>query len=67
MCSVQTYNNRDRKIGKLQMIIPEGEFVMVYQDLDAFVENFEYLFVKCSVRDIFPEPQLEIRYHFSCF
>ncbi|KAG5684039.1 hypothetical protein PVAND_013292 [Polypedilum vanderplanki] len=60
MCSVQTYSTHDRKIARMQVIVPERSFELYHHDLNFYMESSQVFIVICTVKDIYPEPELSI-------
>ncbi|XP_053685651.1 uncharacterized protein LOC128735181 [Sabethes cyaneus] len=54
-CSVQTYLENEVKTSHLQIIVPETEFNLTYNQ-----ESNGSTVVSCSVSDIFPKPELSL-------
>ncbi|CAH1717768.1 unnamed protein product [Chironomus riparius] len=60
MCSVQTYSTRDRQIKRMQVIVPEKSFELYHHDLNFFMIESQIFIVICTVKTIYPEPDLNI-------
>lgn len=60
MCSVASYYQHDRKIQKMQIIVPERKFYVQYHEVRVHGSDLEFILIICKVKLISPEPNMKI-------